>query len=328
MMLLFTICCRCSAQNRMVPVLAPAQQQLGCTAQGQLDNATALKALLKDTILPALNCPMLGACPKNPASSCKQIAEENPSAPSGNYWLQKCDGSIVKVYCDMNSRCCNSTSGWMRIGFLNMTDPVQQCPYGLREKISPNLVRACEKRRGNGCTSLFFNTHYVPYSRVCGRIIAYQDGSPDAFQPFNIDATLTLDENFFDGLSLTYGLPPRKHIWTFVAALDEVRSNAFTCPCIKTDSEYTAVVPPFIGNDYFCDTASAEIFQFRFYDEDPLWDGQGCGPTNECCQFNSPPWFCKDLQDTTRENIELRNCADQHQGDEEVAVQLLEIYVQ
>ena len=31
------------------------------------------------------------------------------------------------------------------------------------------------------------------------------------------------------------------------------------------------------------------------YTADPLWDGEGCDETNTCCDFNSPPWFCKDL---------------------------------
>ena len=319
----------CSAQQtrNVVPVQTPPTVQLGCTADGERGNNSNLKSILREVVLPALSCNVFGACPRNPATSCKQIADENPSAPSGDYWVQKCDGSVVQVYCDMSSRCCNSTAGWMRVAYVNMTNPLHQCPLGLR-LVNPPVKRACEKPLGVGCFSYFYNTHYIPYTRVCGRIQAYQDGSPDAFAAYATDGSLTLDDNYLDGISLTYGLPPRKHIWSFAAAVHEVTSNQFVCPCTKNDSTYTGVVPPFIGNDYFCDTASRGNFEFRFYPDDPLWDGKGCGPTSECCQFQNPPWFCKELPEPTRENIELRNCANEHQGNEEVALEIIEIYVQ
>ena len=44
----------------------------------------------------------------------------------------------------------------------------------------------------------------------------------------------------------------------------------------------------------------------HFYSENPLWDGQGCGPYNSCCQFNNPPWFCKQLLKPTNRDIEVR----------------------
>ncbi len=101
---------------------------------------------------------------------------------------------------------------------------------------------------------------------------------------------------------------PRNHIWTFVAALDETRSGSFVCPCTRTTTTYTGKVPNFIGNDYFCDTGSRQYWLYRLYTEDPLWDGEGCGPTSSCCQFNSPPWFCKELSQPTTDDIEVRVC--------------------
>ena len=44
---------------------------------------------------------------------------------------------------------------------------------------------------------------------------------------------------------------------------------------------------------------------------DPLWDGKGCGPTNTCCSFNTPPWFVKDLSSATTDNIEMHGCVVQ-----------------
>ena len=63
---------------------------------------------------------------------------------------------------------------------------------------------------------------------------------------------------------------------------------------------------------------------FIYYVNDPLWDGAGC-VQGSCCQFNSPPWFCKDLPHPTSEDIELRLCLSESTSNEEVA---FEIYVQ
>ena len=163
---------------------------------------------------------------------------------------------------------------------------------------------------------------------MCGRVIGYQDRSPDGFYQFYQDQTLTIDDNYLDGVSITHGHSPRKHIWSFAAALHEFTSDVLVCPCSKTDTPYSGVVPPFIGNDYFCDSGSRNNFEFRFYPDDPLSDGQGCGPTSECCTFNNPLWFCKELPEVSTDDIELRNCGDQHLGDEDVAIELVELYVQ
>ena len=40
-------------------------------------------------------------------------------------------------------------------------------------------------------------------------------------------------------------------------------------------------------------------------DNDPLWDGEGCGPTSICCDFNNPPWFCKTLPQPTSARLKL-----------------------
>ncbi len=88
-------------------------------------------------------------------------------------------------------------------------------------------------------------------------------------------------------------------------------------------------MPPFVGNDYFCDTASENQFQYRFYGDDPLWDGAGCGPLNTCCTFNNPPWFYKELPESTTDDIEMRVCKDQgSNNDEDFAIEKIDIYVQ
>ena len=80
-----------------------------------------------------------------------------------------------------------------------------------------------------------------------------------------------------DGISLTHGHAPRQHIWTFAAAFDETQAQEYVCPCTRPGVTYTGVVPPFIAQDYFCETGSRDANENRFYPDDSLWDSQGCG---------------------------------------------------
>ena len=270
-----------------------------------------------------LSHPSLGTF-LNPASSCKLIPQ---GSPSGHYWIQHTGTGYANLeYCDMTRTCCNSTGGWMRVANLNMTDTNQQCPSGFRLITSPK--RTCGTP-GSSCVSTTFPLNGVKYSKVCGKIIAYQYGSPDGFHPYYHNRGLNVDDRYVEGVSLTHGQTPRKHIWTFAAALDEIRANYYVCPCTKPDTPYTGVVPSFIGQDYFCDTGSRYHYQLaHFYSADPLWDGSGCGSTSSCCGFNNPPWFCKQLPQPTTDDIEMRLCVDSPTSDEDVALETVEIFVQ
>ena len=213
----------------------------------------------------------------------------------------------------------------MRVAHLNMTDSNQRCPSGFRLITSPK--RTCGTR-GSGCVSATFPLNGVKYSKVCGKIKAYQYASPDAFAPYYHNRQRTIDDSYVDGVSLTHGRGPRQHIWTFANALEELRSDGTTCPCTKDTSVYTGTVPPFVGQDYFCDTGSRYHWGYQFYHADPLWDGSGCGPTSSCCTFNNPPWFCKQLPQPTSDDIEMRVCLDQVNNDEDIVLETVEIYVQ
>ena len=266
----------------------------------------------------------------NPAPSCRNIPQ---GSPSGYYWIQTNAIRPTRQYCDMSRTCCNSIGGWMRVANLDMTDPSQQCPSGFRSMSSPR--RSCGVL-APGCTSTTFPVHDVEYSRVCGRVIGYQKGSTNAFYKHNIEtytnvhgSTVHIDGYYVDGVSLTHGSSPRKYIWTFAAALDETgQSGLSTCPCTRHDLPDTLLVPPFVGNDYFCETGSRNHFAFdQFYHEDLLWDGQGCGPQSTCCSFNNPPWFCKQLPQPTRDDIELRLCKDENDDNEDIPLEVVELYM-
>ena len=212
----------------------------------------------------------------------------------------------------------------MRVAHLDMTDTNQHCPSGFRLITSPK--RTCGTP-GSRCVSTTFPLNGVKYSRVCGKIIGYQYGSPDAFKPYLLNRAITIDHSYIDGVSLTHGQSPRKHIWTFAAGPDEISSDQNRCPC-NINVIDTGVVPPFIGQDYFCDSGSTYAWQHQFYYADPLWDGSGCGPNSRCCGFNNPPWFCKQLPQPTTDDIEMRVCVNEPNSKEDIALETVQIFVQ
>ena len=269
----------------------------------------------------------LGESAKHAASSCKEIKELKLKSLSGYYWIKASGNSSTQVYCDMAKTCGGVTGGWMRVIKINMTNTSHTCPSGLKTLTSPKRLCAMSITGGE-CSSATISLHGVEYTRVCGKIIGYQQGTPDAFWPYHINRNLTIDDNYVDGISLTHGHNPRKHIWTFVAALDEVQNYPNVCPCTNINNPASIPIPPYLGSDYFCDTASEGRYQYIFYPDDPLWDGQGCGRLNTCCSFNNPPWFMKELPSSTSDDIEMRLCADQQRTDEDITFESVELYVQ
>ena len=228
----------------------------------------------------------------------------------------------------MDRACGCGGPGWRRTAYLNMSDPTQTCPRAWELITTPK--RSCARPSSasyNSCYSAIFPIQGIQYSQVCGRIIGYQVGEPEAF----IDSGgRTIDDYYVDGVSLTYG-SRRQHIWTFANALDEYPSHYVSiCPCTKFNEQYTINIPSYVGNDYFCETGVPPGQRFErttFHADDPLWDGQGCGPNSTCCTFNNPPWFCKQLPQSTNVDLEVRLCSRNPPSTENTPIELIEIYV-
>ena len=219
---------------------------------------------------------------------------------------------------------CGGTKGWRRVVYLDMTDPSTTCPSGWQ--LTGHSKRTCGRvsTQDLACDSVTFPVSGGEYSRVCGRIKAYQYGSTDGFEAYHDGDVTTIDGAYVAGVSLTLGTP-RRHIWTFAAGITEAeptRSNGDQCPC---DASITIRVPPFTGNDYFCESGANARRSGGFHSDDPLWDGQNCISSSTCCSFNTPPYFIKQLPTHSTENIEARLC--QLDGDDS-PVELVELYVQ
>ena len=209
----------------------------------------------------------------------------------------------------------------MRVADIDMTRHKENCPTGFRE-VTSSGKRMCGGR-GTSCVSTSFSSQGVEYNRVCGRIIGYQFGTTDAFLYYH-QMEPSIDSYFLDGIVLTYG-SPRYHIWSFAAGYNQYTSNKNGCPC--NSGQFSGTVPQYIKSYYFCDSRSNLTSHWIYNVNEPLWDGAGC-IRGSCCEFNSPPWFCKDLPHPTSEDIELRLCLSDSTSNEDVAFEMVEIYVQ
>ena len=220
------------------------------------------------------------------------------------------------------------------MAYVNMTQPGATCPLGLERK-NPTNYTLCGLNINHGCNSTMFPT-LVEYSKVCGQVRGYQYSPPVAFYAYNTNTNLTIDDVYVDGVSITHGSAPRKHIWTYAGGTHDTTSDTmnYNCPC----KQYSAgITPPYVGTDYYCESGVNVCCGTNEWDTviaaDPLWDGQQCGGGEvPCCTHPNMPWFIKTLNETTTEDIELRLCKIGMLGSSiitgDTPLDLIELFVQ
>ena len=259
------------------------------------------------------------------------LAEESRDAVVADI-RHNVDNSLLVIR-GQHSRMCEcgyAGAGWKRVAFLNMTDPDHNCPGEWQLRSSPR--RTCERRVIRGCSLAAYSSP-TSYSEVCGRIIGYQYGSTDALYGPIVAQTTPDQASSYDsimdgGILLTHGSSPRKYIWTLFSGSSQQALSSLGCPCNVNSGVRDLVPLSWPGHDFFCDSATViDPIDHHFYVNNPLWDGVGCNETlTTCCQFNNPPWFCKQLPQPTSDDIELRLCADS--DTERTPIELMEIYIQ
>ena len=257
--------------------------------------------------------------------SCQEIFYCFPLAPpSGYHEIRVPNGSLVQVYCDMEGANCGVQGGsWLRVAHVNMTQSSSICPQGLTQKDMSGL-RLCGQT-GTGCQGTIFSALGLNYSRVCGQLRGYQNNAPSAFSPYNQDTSLKVNEHYVDGASITYGTgDATKHIWTYATGVSySSNSNPrAVCPC---NVGSPAEVPPYVGNDYYCETGfNSHGARQGFRPDDPLWNGEQCAPEERpCCDRPGIPWFTKTLSEATTEDIQLRLCG----GSGQTILEFIELFV-
>jgi len=202
---------------------------------------------------------------------------------------------------------------WERVAYYDFSET--ECPSNFTRAYGSWNDISCQLNTNNkygGCgfsyyfSSLVFPVKQRPYSSVCGRIRGHGWGW--GFRNAIICGN-SLEDVYVSGVSLTHGVPGnRTHIWTFSATYVDGNSQfkAMICPCSNTNATWPRSIPEYVGPDYYCDSAAESKNGFTEEENDPLWDGRGCGAVSSCCEFNNPPYFCKHLNYTTNDDIELR----------------------
>jgi len=155
--------------------------------------------------------------------------------------------------------------------------------------------------------------------------MGYQKGLTLAFYSTKYD-TKSINDHYVDGISLTLG-NPRKHVWTYAIGLSN-NSNYpnYNCPCATTSGPDP---PTFVGNHYYCEAGNTGgAGSGSHYTHDPLWDGSGCGVTNNCCANPDGPWFFRQFALPVQAYLEARIYHRESFSRQDALVESIELYVQ
>ena len=298
-----------------------------------------------------------------PGESCESIYNNNAESHewSGYYWItsrvycgmnytgSSCEDIYIKnletvdksgyyrindnqwTYCNMTaiaanddnfiSTCAGVGGGWRRIANIDISAG-DDCP-GEWRKATQSGVSFCRVASDNSdtCSSSYFSANGISYQRVCGRARGYQKGDTLAFYNGHSE---TIDQSYVSGLSITYGGNPRQHIWTFVSGSGEELAELYSCSCTSSTA-YSP--PPYVDNNYYCESGSwYESDYDTYYFNDTLWDGKGC--VDNCCDDTTQPWFYRQLNQTTQDDIEARICSHGRFMYRSTLIDQLELYIQ
>ena len=259
-------------------------------------------------------------------SSCEDIYINSPeTGDKSGYYRINGEGW---TYCSMVAimSCFHMTDGvmgggWRRIANIDISAG-DACPSGWRKDTTSTVsyCRVVNDTGSNICSSTFFSTSGQSYQKVCGKARGYQQGWVHSFFSYHFDHQ-TIDGDYVDGLSITYG-SPRQHIWTYSAGRFDNRTAAANCPCAGGQN-----APPFVRTNYYCESGNADVDSYTAYFlDDPLWDGSGC-ITSVCCDNPVQPWFYYELNETTGNDIEARICSA-ILDTRNVFIDQLELYIQ
>ena len=131
---------------------------------------------------------------------------DTPQNLQGNLMHQtetpKCNVTLTPI-----EHSCRGTGELRRVVYSDMTDPHTTCPSGWN--MTGFSKRTCG-RNNTGfrtCSSTMFPVNGEEYSRVCGRIKAYQSGATEGFCSYHNRYVTTIDGAYACGVSVTHGTP-------------------------------------------------------------------------------------------------------------------------
>ena len=212
-----------------------------------------------------------------PAASCRTISLLHPSIRSGYYWVQSGNGQSIQVYFKIIYEYL--VPGWMRIATLSKNRNGAECFSGLKQSALNRSSCVAQSDSANR-SHTFFSSFNISYSRVYGIVRAYGIGTPDGF----ISISQGINDNYVDGISLTYGMPPnQQHIHSFAATSGSCYLNK----------------PNFVSYDYNCLTTLTMA-------------------ASVCSGSSCLKYFNEQLEAPTDQY--MRVCRDQSRNDEDIVI--------
>ena len=147
---------------------------------------------------------------------------------------------------------------------------------------------------------------------MCGTIHGSYFGDPDGFNSHSSirsrSSDTPLNGNYVDGISLTHGSMSKHHIWTLSAIVNFANPTDMCSVC--DDNK-----PSYVGMDYSCDVVERCKGNCS---PRQIWGSVRCIGNNT---------FYKNLMQPTTDVIEMRVCTDQAEGDEDIFLSSVELYV-
>ena len=191
----------------------------------------------------------------------------------------------------MTKSCGNVTGGLPRVAVLNNETRPLICTGDF--VTVDHDTRCVRNTEDPGCSHIVFPLMNMSYFQICGTVESTWFNYPDGFSRPN---NTTINDDYVDGISLTYGNTYNKnHIWTFIADGLNRRQD---CP---------RQIPEYVGNSYSC--LVGDIL---------------CPSTKNPCSHE----FFRQFQRIVTEDIEMRLCRDENRRlNEGIYVGNLEIFV-
>ena len=166
---------------------------------------------------------------------------------------------------------------WRLLFFLDRSNQSHSCPSGWISSNSP--YHACTGM-GSSCVSTYVPSGGQGYNEVCGMLAGVGVGFADGFHRHSSNNVESIEQNYLDGVSITYGpAGSRQHIWSLALG------HPGRCPCDTHDPSFQQPLPPSeVGNNYYCSLIPRN-------ENTPVWQGTNCSANNPCCSHNNPPVF-------------------------------------
>ncbi len=234
------------------------------------------------------------AASKNPLilSSCAQIQERDSTSTSGYYVIKLSTGQLRSVYCEME-RC--GEGGWTRVANLD----VDNCPAGFKSKQFGSISTCVTVKDKANCSPIIYSTLGIRHSRVCGKVRAYADGTPDSHSKSHSN---NMNQNYLDGISITSN---SEHVWSFFVGLCDACEDHFGLDLLSSA-------------DWGCDLDANCNFQMGVFCKTLLFSSQRCGSTLQMFHKNVEP---------SNNDLKVRVCRDQSRADEDIAIKTIDLYI-